>query len=324
LNEYIKNTIDDLMPIYVKLFNIILDTGIVPDTWSLGIMVTIYINKGSKFDPEMYQGITLHSCSSKTFSAVLNNRLNDYVEHVELITQSQAGFRKGFSPVDNIFVLYSLITIYFSQRKKLYCTFVDFKCAFDTVWRSGLWQKLQKSNIKGNIFTVIYNMYQNIKTRVKHRNELSEYFISHTGVKQEENVSPFFFSLFLSDLESFFEENNVEPLCNITNICEESIQMYIKLFLILYADDTALMAESSDGLQKTLNCFEKYCDLWKLTMNTTKTKAVIFSKKKVRQNQSFKIKGQNIEIIDSYCYLGMLLNYNGNFCTPRKKITEQA
>jgi hypothetical protein len=31
LNEYIKNTIDDLMPIYVKLFNIILDTGIVPN-----------------------------------------------------------------------------------------------------------------------------------------------------------------------------------------------------------------------------------------------------------------------------------------------------
>jgi hypothetical protein len=46
LNEYIKNTIDDLMPIYVKLFNIILDTGIVPDTWSLGIMATIYKNKG--------------------------------------------------------------------------------------------------------------------------------------------------------------------------------------------------------------------------------------------------------------------------------------
>ena len=66
----------------------------------------------------------------------------------------------------------------------MYCTFVDFKCAFDTVWRSDLWQKLQKSNIKGKIFTVIYNMYQNIKTRVKHGNELSEYFISHTGVKQ--------------------------------------------------------------------------------------------------------------------------------------------
>ena len=95
-------------------------------------------------------------------------------------------------------------------------------------------------------------MHQNIKTRVKHGNELSEYFISQTGLNQGENWSPFFFSLFLNDLESFFEENNVEPLCNITNLCEESMQMYIKLFLILYADDTALMAESSDGLQKTL------------------------------------------------------------------------
>ena len=58
--------------------------------------------------------------------------------------------------------------------------------------------------------------------------------------------------------------------------------MYIQLFLILYADDTALRNESSDGLQKTLYCFEKYCDLWKLTVNTTATKVVIFSKKKVR------------------------------------------
>jgi hypothetical protein len=66
--------------------------------------------------------------------------------------------------------------------------------------------------------------------------------------------------------------------------------MYIQLFLILYADDMALMAESSDGLQKTLNCFEKYYDLWKLTVNTTKTKVVIFSKKKVGQNQSLKDK----------------------------------
>jgi hypothetical protein len=58
-------------------------------------------------------------------------------------------------------------------------------------------------------------------------------------------------------------------------------------------------------------------------VNTTKTKVVIVSKKKVKQNQSFKIKEQNIEIIDSYCYLGMLLNHNENLCTARKKITEQ-
>jgi hypothetical protein len=54
--------------------------------------------------------------------------------------------RKG-DTVDNIFVLHSLIAMYFSFGKKLFCSFVDFKSAFDTVWRLGLWQKLQKSNI---------------------------------------------------------------------------------------------------------------------------------------------------------------------------------
>jgi hypothetical protein len=52
--------------------------------------------------------------------------------------------------VDNIFVLHALIDLYFSFGKKLYCTFVDFKKAFDTVWRTGLWRKLQNCEIKGS------------------------------------------------------------------------------------------------------------------------------------------------------------------------------
>ena len=84
-------------------------------------------------------------------------------EEIELISEAQAGFRKGFSTVDNIFILHALISLYFSAGKQLFCSFVDFKSAFDTVWRMGLWQKMQKSNIQGKIFKVIYNMYQNIK-----------------------------------------------------------------------------------------------------------------------------------------------------------------
>ncbi|XP_063418981.1 uncharacterized protein LOC134701789 [Mytilus trossulus] len=121
LNEYIKNTIDDLMPIYVKLFNLILDTGIVPDSWSNGIMITIFKNKGSRSDPEMYRGITLNSCFSKTFSAMLNYRLNNYADHVDLISKSQAGFRRGFSTVDNIFmILRYCLKVQKDYKKPLY------------------------------------------------------------------------------------------------------------------------------------------------------------------------------------------------------------
>jgi hypothetical protein len=55
----------------------------------------------------------------------------------------------------------------FHPYLKMFCSFVNFKSAFDTVWRLGLWQKLQKSNIQGNIFKVIYNMYKNIKTCIR-------------------------------------------------------------------------------------------------------------------------------------------------------------
>ena len=142
LNEYIKYTLDDVIHIYVLLFNIILDTGIVPDIWAKGIMIPIYKNKGSRLDPSCYRGITLNSCISKTFTAVLNNRLNIFSDEMEIISGAQAGFRHGYSTLDNIFILHSLISIYFSSGKKLFCSFVDFKSAFDTVWRVGLWKKI--------------------------------------------------------------------------------------------------------------------------------------------------------------------------------------
>ena len=34
--------------------------------------------------------------------------------------------------------------------------------------------------------------------------------------------------------------------------------------------------------------------------------------------------GNNIEIVDYYPYLGILFNFNGNFCNARKRLFEQA
>ena len=70
--------------------------------------------------------------------------------------------------------------------------------------------------------------------------------------------------------------------------------------------------------------FEKYCYIWKLTVNMNKTKIVVFSKKKYKTNVVFKIYGQAIDLQDSYSYLGVIFNYNGNFCTARKKLLDQA
>ncbi|ESO87462.1 hypothetical protein LOTGIDRAFT_78850, partial [Lottia gigantea] len=75
LNEYIKTTKSVMLPVYVLLFNLILDSGIVPTEWVNGMICPIYKNKGSKADADSYSGITILSCLCKLFTSVLNARL---------------------------------------------------------------------------------------------------------------------------------------------------------------------------------------------------------------------------------------------------------
>ena len=68
----------------------------------------------------------------------------------------------------------------------------------------------------------------------------------NVDVRQEENVSLVLFSLYLNDFEEFFQINNINGL---KSISDEKLNYYLKLFVILYADDTVLMSESQEDVQ---------------------------------------------------------------------------
>ena len=104
LNEFIKCSIDIMIPLYIKLFNKVLDTGEIPDDWLTGMIIPIYKNKGSKEDANNYRGITLLSCVGKLFTAILNQRLTEFCDNNLILKEIQAGFRKGYSTSDNIYV----------------------------------------------------------------------------------------------------------------------------------------------------------------------------------------------------------------------------
>ena len=96
-------------------------------------------------------------------------------------------------------MLRSLIEIFKGKKQKLYCVFVDFSQAFDSVWRNGLWCKLKLllNSVKGKFFQIIYKMYGNIKSCVKFNNECSIFFACKNGVRQGENLSPLLFAMYL-------------------------------------------------------------------------------------------------------------------------------
>ena len=93
----------------------------------------IFKRKGSPDDPDNYRGITLLSCVAKLFTACINARLTNYIESTGQLGEEQAGFREGYSTLDHIFVLHSLVNLYLHRKKRIYCLFVDYRKAFDTV-----------------------------------------------------------------------------------------------------------------------------------------------------------------------------------------------
>ena len=81
----------------------------------------------------------------------------------------------------------------------------------------------------------------------------------------------------MNDIESYLKSCNLNGLQTISNEIEIQLGIYLKRFVVSYADDTVLMAESSPHLQNQLNSFQDYCSVWKLKVNTDKSKAMFFS-----------------------------------------------
>ena len=82
--------------------------------------------------------ISLVSCHGKLFTRILTNGLRPFSDECDGIKENQAAFP------DHIFLVKSLVDIYFAKRKKIYCAFIDNDKAFPSIWRTGLWLELLK------------------------------------------------------------------------------------------------------------------------------------------------------------------------------------
>ena len=255
----------------MKLFNIVLETGIIPSEWTIGVIKPLYKNKGDINDTNNYRGITLLSCIGKLFTSILNSRLYTYLTSEDILGNEQAGFRPKHSTLDHIFALHILSKYYIDHNKQLFCAFVDYSKAFDFIERTYLWQKLLDSNINGKVLNVIKNMYVNAKSQVSFKNSLSDSFPCQVGVRQGENLSPLLFAIYLNDFDNFLSER-YNGLTKISDSISNELQVYLKIFCLLYADDTLILAESDKELQKALDSLNTYCNKWELNVNIHKTK----------------------------------------------------
>ena len=312
INELFMYAKEELTEYLTLLFNFVFDAGIFPSEWSEGLLIPLH-KKGNLNVPSNFRGITLLSILGKIFTRVLNNRLTTWAEDYGIYVEAQNGFRKGRGTVDNLFILQQLIDNYIEKGEKLYAFFIDFTKAFDYVVRDNLWLKLLNCGVKGKMLNIIMSMYKCVKTFVFVDGEKSTPIISRLGVRQGECLSTFLFAIYVNDLES-----------NLANIDTGITVLYVKIFLLFYADDAVIFATSADQLQTGINAFHEYCKKWKLKVNTIKSKIIVFKKGRRVMRENWTYGDIDIEICNQIQYLGIILSSNGSFNSAQIKLSEQA
>jgi hypothetical protein len=306
-NEMVKASASNMpmIKLLCRLFNHIFIAGVYPDQWRQNILVPLH-KKGAKNNPENYRGIALGSCLSKVFCTILNKRLNKFLNENDILPKNQIGFRKGYRTTDHVFVLKTLIDKYTKKLgKSLYACFVDFKSAYDTIWRDGLLYKLIEVGTGKFFLKMIQNMYASVSYCIKSESGgLTPTIQSSRGLKQGGVLSPTLFNIYLYDLPT----NLVDALSSPVWLDNEQVNC------LMYADDLILLSESKEGLQHSLNRLETYCTKWGLTVNLSKTKVIVFNKGgKALKNIILVYKSNVVEIVGSYSYLGIVFNTSGSF-----------
>ena len=137
------------------------------------------------------------------------------------------------------------------SKQKLYCAFVDYEKDFDAVWRDGLWYKLHMCGVykTSKVYNIIVKKYENIKSCVFSGHMKSKYFASNTGVRQGENLSPLLFALYINDLETYLLSKGNNHI----DFKDDAANKLVKLFILLYADDTIILSNTVACLQKSQN-----------------------------------------------------------------------
>ena len=312
-NNMIKHGQLYLLASFKKLFNKCFTFGIYPEAWASGYIVPLYKNNDPS-DPNNYRGITIANAFGKLFNKILDTRLDGFLEKHKIISDCQIGFTRKARSSDHMFILKSVIDKYCRTKDgRLFACFVDFKKAFDTVIHTGIKIKLLDIGVGSLFYNIVKNMYNLSQSCVRIKRNITNFFPVNLGVKQGDNLSPNLFKIFINDLPEYLLDTP-DPIIINTR----------RLDCLMYADDLILLSTSAKGLQKKLDKLHSYCQDWCLSLNTNKTKTLIFNKAGRHIKHVFTYNNVRIESVSHYKYLGLYFSASGSFSFARKELYNKA
>jgi hypothetical protein len=190
--------------------------------------------------------------------------------------------------------LVSKITKAIDEGKYTIGIFLDLSKAFDTVDHDILLKKMEHYGVRGLTLTWFKNYLMNRKQIVKFKQENSKEMKITTGVPQGSVLGPLLFLLYINDIQN----------------CSDVVSF------VLFADDTNAFYSNSginiakETMQREMNEILKWLNTNKLSINTTKTKLILFRARNKKQltEIDIKINDQSIEQVKCTKFLGVLID----------------
>lgn len=289
INELLKGTLKELLPILTLVFNEIIETCKIPTQWKTSHIILIY-KKGPKEDVGNYRPISLMSNVYKIFSKVILERISKKLDENQ--PREQAGFRRKFSTIDHIHTVKQIMEKYKEYNKLLYMAFVDYSKAFDSISHRSIWESLEQQGIPPKYIEIIRKIYSDSEARIQ-LETLGNKFKIERGVRQGDPLSP---KLFSAVLENVFRKLDWSDYgLNIDGA---------KLNHLRFADDVILFEEDPTYLGEMINTLNRESLKVGLSMNKEKTKLLTNS-----EPVTIKIDNQTLEYVEEYNYLGQIISH---------------
>ena len=311
--EIMKN--DESNRLLLHLFNKILSCNKIPNLWRKTILKPI--PKNMSIDPKIptqYRGIALLSIVYKLFTSVINMRLVKFLENNDLLREEQNGFRKARSCADHAYVLNTIIRNRLLNNQPTYVAFLDAEKAFDRIDRTLLLYKLQTCGINGNIYEILKSIYAETTCCIKINEMLTDWFNTESGVLQGDTLSPTLFNIFVNDL-----------ILDVNSLDKGIYFGENRVTILLYADDIAVMSDSAENLQIILDKIFSWSRKNMIKFNEKKSNVVHFRKKFQEKTLfTFKLGDANINIVNEYKYLGLILNEFQDYNVTAKVLADAA
>ncbi|WP_316399482.1 reverse transcriptase domain-containing protein [Bradyrhizobium sp. 33ap4] len=293
----------------MRFFNKVWAEGTLPRSWKQATVVPILKPGKEPNAPTSYRPIALTSCVGKVFERMVNHRLVYFLTQSGILDENQCGFRQGYSTLDHLARLETVIRESFVRRQHCVSIFFDLEKAYDTTWRYGILQDLYSYGIRGRMLKLIQNFLRDRFFRVRVGTTYSRLFQQENGVPQGSVLSVTLFIVKMNSIAKAIPRT---------------------IFYSLYVDDVQISYSSSSlpvaerQLQIATNKISAWATQNGFKFSPQKTACVVFSRRRgLYPDPEIQLDGHLIDVRPEQKFLGVIFDRKLTFSPDVKYIRKK-